>query len=59
MTLDEAKAVARTVLENRTRSHVRSASELAAFVLSIPDDADADTEDARGSDPYTLDADEL
>ena len=60
MTLEEAKAIARTVLDNRTRSHVQSASELAAFVLSIRGIRGGDIEDAPARiDPHALDADEL
>ena len=58
MTLDEAKSVAKTVLGNTTRSHVRSASELAAFVLSIPDDGVLPIE-SRIPKRFDLDADEL
>lgn len=35
MTLDEAKVLAREVLENKTRSHVQSARDLALFVLKL------------------------
>lgn len=35
MTLEEAKQIAREVLDDKTRSHVTAASDLAAFVLSL------------------------
>ena len=37
MTLEEAKALARTVLENKSRSYVDAARRLSEFVMALPD----------------------
>lgn len=56
MTLDEAKEIAKEVLANKTRSHVRAARELSEFILAGSDFAERSRVAAAAIRPLTPEA---